>query len=473
MAPSRARARSASPSPPPSPAPPSSRPTKPSSHDESSSPTWTRLAWTAWATWWWAQYALALVPVRVLFHVVLPPVLKYVWHNTSAFHLAQDDRPVYADVRCVAADVAYGPHPRERLDVIVPTASRSARRSPGARALGHDGTSALDWGLALVVTLWDLITCYPRAARDALARWLGVAPAPDPAPARRFEALLFLHGGGGVAVEPGIQHHQCTAFARAGDARYAVYAATYPLAPECPHPHALVSTLRALSWLKTRQGHDHVVVVGESAGATLVTVAAALVANPAAMDAFQASLVHRHGLAHERVSTWAYPDVRAVVSWYGVLDGESWRGQGFLSWGLAWTFDTVREVSPYPRALTRVPRGVAPNAKHACEFLTLVDALRAGHVRRFPPTLLVSGTTDPLGLEHSARLARDEMLARGLDVTLSEYPAGHAFIGLNPFVLWFLQGSQWRELALPATRETIEFLDRWRRVPFASASSRG
>ena len=401
--------------------------------------------------YWWTLYLLVLLPVRLLFHVVLPPVLKYVWHNGSVLHLAQDDRPVYERVECVGEDVPYGAHPRERMDVLVP--------APTRRNVGGSGTTLLDVAWAVAKTLLDVATCYPRAIADALLKRLGLRARFDSQTldrAKRFPAILFVHGGGGVAVEPAIQHHQCTAFVRQGD--FAVYAIAYPLAPEDPHPHALVSTLRALSWLKTQHGHESVYVVGESAGATLVTVAAALVSNPAALEAFEAALDREHGLLHERVSTWPYPRIDRVVSWYGVLDRESWRGKGPLAFGLAWTFDTVREMSAFPRSWTRVPRHVSKQAKHACDFLDFESVLKTGLVASYPPCLLVSGTTDPLGLASSSRLIHRTMTRLGLAVTLSEYAAGHAFIGLNPFVLWFLQGSAWRELALPATMETIAFL---------------
>ena len=65
-----------------------------------------------------------------------------------------------------------------------------------------------------------------------------------------------------------------------------VYAIDYPLAPEQPFPAALLSTLRAIAFVKEHCGCDEVDLLGDSAGGNLATMAAALLANPGLMQAF-------------------------------------------------------------------------------------------------------------------------------------------------------------------------------------------
>lgn len=188
---------------------------------------------------WWALYLLVLIPVRMVFGVLLPPILQYVWHNGSVFHLAQDDHPVYARVRQVGWNVRYGTHRRETFDLIVPDAKR--------RNLGGEGKTWLECIEAIVRTLLDLITCYPRAALAwCWPSFFGISNE-FCHKGSQFPAIMFVHGGkwillceviininivvsgGYTAVDPTIQHHQCTAFARQG---FAVYCPAYPWAPE-------------------------------------------------------------------------------------------------------------------------------------------------------------------------------------------------------------------------------------------------
>jgi acetyl esterase/lipase len=317
--------------------------------------------------------------------------------------------------------------------------------------LGRNGETWRDWAEAVVVSLLHLLTAYPRA----LWAWFRPPRNARHEEAKAFRPVVFIHGGGFCAVDPSIQHHQLTAFCRAG---FAVYSIAYPWAPESPFPAQLVSTLRALSWIHRHHGHLDVQLIGESAGGNLVMSAAGLLSNPKALQEFAARCDQMY-CGVDDVAHWRYPGIESVTSWYGILDTQSWKGRGILAWGLQWTVDAWIEDSPFPRCLSDVEPRAVWGARALDPCLTIVDTIRAGVIDTFPRTLLVSGRTDPLGLYHSSKLAFEVLAAKRFDVRHVSYGAGHAFIGLNPFVLVFLHGSKWRtHLAKPATALCVAFL---------------
>ena len=186
-----------------------------------------------------------------------------------------------------------------------------------------------------------------------------------------------------------------------------------------------------LRWMKTHHHHSKVSLVGESAGGNLVTMLAALLENRDSClkkfnylcrNTYFGNTNHSDNILH-----WKFPKITSVVSWYGILDRKSWVGKGFLSWGLQFTVDCHRDFNPLPSKLSISER----KKLRECEFLTLVDCCEKGLVKRYPRCLLISGTTDPLGLLYSSRLARItlEKHVKELDLVYSEYNAGHAFIG--------------------------------------------
>ena len=136
---------------------------------------------------WWMLYIFIVIPVRIFFSVLVPPLIDYVWHNGSFLHLAQDDEPVYSKVRLVGANVQYGPHRRETFDVFIP--------DPTKQNLGRNGEHWSDWVKAIVVTLFDVITCYPRAILAKLFHTLFGFDNSRHIQAARFPAIVFVHGG--------------------------------------------------------------------------------------------------------------------------------------------------------------------------------------------------------------------------------------------------------------------------------------
>jgi hypothetical protein len=83
---------------------------------------------------WLVLFFALFIPVRVVFGVLLPPILRYFWHNRSFIHLAQDDRPVYESVECVATNLKYGQHPYVSSRVRVLAQQPCAADAPAAPA---------------------------------------------------------------------------------------------------------------------------------------------------------------------------------------------------------------------------------------------------------------------------------------------------------------------------------------------------
>jgi acetyl esterase/lipase len=366
---------------------------------------------------------------------------------------------VYEGVSCVADEFPYGPHFRETMDVLVPCASSRALRGP----------------LAVLYDLLCLACCYPVAAWHYLRRRVLRRELREIAGARGFPALCFVHGGGWVAIDASLQHHQSTALARALGA--AIYTINYPHAPESAFPHSTLSTLRALRFLREEQGHAQVTLVGESAGGNLVTVVAGLLSDRALLEDFCRRCRDDYGFTAPKDDPrrWSFPDVVACVSWYGICDVEAWVGAGWLWRGLNWVYDCHKgdsELPPVLRhgpdfrwALSRSAQDMARRkARHEDPFMTVACMARHFALREYPPLLLTAGATDPLGLLHSSEEAYQALSAhfpaRPAEGRLlrAYHDATHAFIGLNPFILYAAQGALWRDYAQVATDETIEFL---------------
>jgi hypothetical protein len=123
-----------------------------------------------------------------------------------------------------------------------------------------------------------------------------VEPQPD-------KIVFYVHGGGFVCASSANLVHSITMFARRG---FVVYSAEYPLAPDDPYPAALVSVLRGLHFLHTVKRVQCVQLFGDSAGATLVTMAAAMIHNPPLMRVLAADT----GLP---LLTWSFPRIERLV----------------------------------------------------------------------------------------------------------------------------------------------------------------
>lgn len=261
----------------------------------------------------------------------------------------------------------------------------------------------------------------PTAAGVAKVDWLWYGPSraelvhrmtPTPAsaakrPAGAAPALLYCHGGGFVFASSSVLIHSVTAFVRQG---FVVYSIDYPLAPEHRFPEPLIAVLNALSWLKTAEGIDKVVVLGDSAGASLVGMAAAFLSNADLFARF-AEAAGQPGLTSQ-----AYPRIESLALLYGLLDQQSWRGR------------QLKQISEMENFLAE--GGIAACLElYASDVfggrLTLMDIL--DEVEAFPRTLFIGGSQDPL--VYSTIAVHEEMLKRGFDVHCKIYPARYGLGG--------------------------------------------
>ena len=287
--------------------------------------------------------------------------------------------------------------------------------------------------------------------------------------------VLYAHGGGFVAVSSMLLNGTITPIARAG---CRVYSIDYPLAPEHPWPAAVLSTLRALAWIRRRTGAGSVALVGDSAGGNLVAFAAALLASRSTL----AALADHTG---EPLLSWELPAISSVCSVYGFLDGESWRGATVFSFAIEWcwraTFGPERGAEAEAAELTKAA-GTA-EAAEASELTKTSKVAEASTPRRrtlrrtrsatwrerrpvprhllecdasrlenYPRTLLLAASDD--ALLGCSRRAAAFLRAAGAQVELREYRAAHGFLGMPP--QWTL--GSWKRTSAPAMEAIVHFL---------------
>jgi len=246
-------------------------------------------------------------------------------------------------------------------------------------------------------------------------------------------AVLFVHGGGWVIPGNEVQTQQLTPYARAG---FAVYSVNYPLAPEHVFPQALVSVLKALRWLKVHRGHDRVICLGESAGANLISMAAALVFNKPLMQRFQ------RDVPHANVSQWSYPVIVRQCLWYGICDQNAFRGKALSKLcerGLDWSIEAYK--SPL-------------NAFH--NDITIMDL--KSELKSCCPTLFITGNKDPIGLQHSSRVACEHFKSIDVPSQILEFDHTHGFVAYPPQIQKWLFGVDVMTGAVPANECILAFL---------------
>ena len=251
-------------------------------------------------------------------------------------------------------------------------------------------------------------------------------------------ACLFMHGGGWVACEPTLLIPSVTPYARAG---FPTFAIAYPLSPGAKFPVALHAVLLALAHLEAL-GFRRVIIVGESAGGNLATLAATVLSNP--------ELISRLEHCDPSLDFARCRNLRlkllGVVSCYGILDRKSWASAAAESY-TEWVGEIFElGLAVCLRCYTN---------RRAQDLMTLVDLLESSTplVKQLPPMLLLVGDADPL--VHSSRLAHRLLVERGFVATLEVYKgAPHAFLTLPP--AWMPDNSD--RCAKPATEQVTRFL---------------
>eukprot|EP00911_Craspedida_sp_UC1_P001355 UC1_evm3s1021 len=253
-------------------------------------------------------------------------------------------------------------------------------------------------------------------------------------------AIFYVHGGGFVIASSEVLLHSVTHFCRDG---FTVYSIDYPLAPSDPYPAAVVSTLRALAYLRTQRGIERISLLGDSAGAALTCMAAAYISNPDMLKDFSvqagdASLIDMR-----------FPEIEHSAALYGLLDADSWRRRlptiGWLENAIA-----VRGVGACVFAYRNRKR--AANNQHPDRQLFLDMPIE--RIQTLPKTLFIGATRDPLVF--SSLLAHANLCALGHDVHCRLFPGRHGYFGLPP--QWTL--GAWRTDAAPTAILLSSFFKR-------------
>lgn len=206
--------------------------------------------------------------------------------------------------------------------------------------------------------------------------------------------LVYIHGGGWICGKMEMYTAELAFLAEKG---YPVFNLEYPLAPERPHPHMLLSLLSALAWIrKEHPEHDSVHLMGDSAGGNLALMLGLLLANPELISDLDEDF------------SGTLPGVESVVSIYGVLDRHSWIEDGFPSAAL------MLECYAGPEALK--PE-VGPELA-----VTPMDL----DFKQMPPTFIVAGSKDQLA--RSSQICAEAFGKRFDSVAYKVYPGeAHGF----------------------------------------------
>ena len=228
--------------------------------------------------------------------------------------------------------------------------------------------------------------------------------------------LVYIHGGGWICGKMEMYTAELVFLAEKG---YPVFNLEYPLAPERPHPHMLLSLLSALAWIRREHTDiESVHLMGDSAGGNLALMLGILLAN--------------HDLISELDPEFSMPlpRVQSIISIYGVLDRLSWIEKGFPSAAL------MLECYGGPAALKKeVGREQA---------VTPMD-LDFGHL---PPTFVVAGSKDQLA--ESSRLCAENLDRRFDAIEYKVYPGeAHGFFNRSA-----------RPASQELRRDIIEFLSK-------------
>ena len=206
--------------------------------------------------------------------------------------------------------------------------------------------------------------------------------------------LVYIHGGGWICGKMEMYTAELVFLAEEG---YPVFNLEYPLAPERPHPHMLLSLLSALAWIKKEHPqYEAIHLMGDSAGGNLALMLGILVANPELIKALDPDFSE------------SLPTVESVVSIYGVLDRLSWIEEGFPSAALM--------LECYAGAEALEPQIGSEQA------VTPMDL----EFSNLPPSFVVAGSKDQLA--ESSRLCAESLKGRFDSVSYKVYPGeAHGF----------------------------------------------
>jgi acetyl esterase/lipase len=232
-------------------------------------------------------------------------------------------------------------------------------------------------------------------------------------------AIVYVHGGGFVAANAAVLIQQAVTMTREG---ITVYAIDYPLSPGDPFPNAILSVLDSLKWLQTYRKVDRVSLVGDSAGGSLVSYAAALATSPELLKSFGTEM--KTTTRNLNYDTQDFPNIVGLASVYGVLDAETFRNRlekmPWLEWktavyGLSFCIDCYYNPkhADYPQ--------------HFCDLWTHPKTSAFINAKAFPPTLLLCGDKDPL--IQSTYKAAQLLHEHKVHTIVKIFAARHGFVG--------------------------------------------
>jgi acetyl esterase/lipase len=220
-------------------------------------------------------------------------------------------------------------------------------------------------------------------------------------PHRNVEArppVVYVHGGGWIFGRKEMYTADLDFLCARG---HRVYNFDYPLAPEHPFPVALQSLVGALAWLRERHEEcQRVHLMGDSAGGNLVMMLGLLLSNRERLLELDPDL-----------AKLTLPEIRSVISLYGVLDRLSWLEHRF----------------PFSELMLHCYGGRAAFEPEVGPELALTPLDLV--VSQRPACLLAIGTADPLA--ESSRLAEKHLTPLDGKLELRTYEGeGHAFFNL-------------------------------------------
>jgi acetyl esterase/lipase len=237
--------------------------------------------------------------------------------------------------------------------------------------------------------------------------------------------ILYVHGGGFVSVHRSVLNHSLTPLGRAG---FTVFSIDYPLAPNDKHPAAIVSVLRALSFLRSAHGVKDIILLGDSAGGSLAGMAVAAVMNPGSDWPAPIKRI---------LESASFPNITRVALLYSICDTTSWSSQCELD-----LFNNV--------VVLILELCLFLYRNHADEKVTIVENMH--NIKRFPPTFLLCGHNDVL--KHSHEVLASELAQINVPVESVITQGFHGYHGLPvPFSFGL-----WRTTVFPATCALIRWL---------------
>jgi len=229
-----------------------------------------------------------------------------------------------------------------------------------------------------------------------------ITPTPHYAAQRKSPTkfMVYIHGGGFVFANSTVLLNSVTCFARQG---FTVYSIDYPLAPENKFPIPQLAVLQALHWMREDQQVTSLVALGDSAGGSLVSMAAAFIMNPELMQSFAKAC------DQPDIVTWSYPKIESMALMYGLLDQTSWRGRH------------LKQISEFENYLAEGGVSASMELYKTNVFdgrITLADVL--DDVKAFPRTLLIGGSQDPL--VYSTLVIHEKLVKLGHAAHCKIYP---------------------------------------------------